>query len=185
MHNDEVPNQHTHATSFLQIATRLGRGYAARISIRTLRKLLIATMFITITLVYIGQLAIWGIFTIITPEGAQFTSTPLSTLAAAAVGALYLWREHIQYPVETTLVAVILAHFVQQPMVATIYTWEIAEGEAWIFFAYAAFVLSLFIAYIFSHSFFAMWRTSRKNRWITIGAFIVAAAILQLMIKGA
>ena len=173
MHNGEVPQ-----STSLRITQQTWRQYVGRIDPRGLRKLALATMFTTVALVYIGQLAMWGIFTPITPEGAQFTSTTMSTLAAATAGAFYLWRMRIPHFVEITFIAIIAAHFVQKAMLPTIYSWDISEGEGWYIIAYILFALSLFVGYVVSYIFFTGWRTAYRNKLIVAGAFVIITILL-------
>lgn len=167
------------ATSLLYL-----RNHTVKIDPRGLRKVGLAAMFITITLVYIGQLAMWGIFIPITPENAQFTSTPLSTIAAASAGIFYLWRVGIPYAIEITVVAIMTAHFIQRPMMPFVYSIDIIRGEYWFVFAYIMFAISLFITYALSYSFFTGWQTSYKNKLIIATVFVVATSIIPSILGG-
>lgn len=166
------------------VTTTSWRHYVDRIDSRGLRKVTLATMFTTVALIYIGQLAMWGIFTPITPEGAQFTSTVTSTLAAASVGVVYLWRMRISHAIEMTFIAIIVAHFVQKAMLPTIYSWDISQGDGWYIIAYILFAVSLLVGYVASYIFFTGWHTTYKNKLIAAGIFVVIAVFI-VMIGGA
>lgn len=183
MHNGEVPLQTQSLSRHLHTTARLWQHSLRAVEPRGVRKVVVATMFTTIALVYIGQLAMWGIFIPITPEAAQFTGTPFSTLAAATAGMVYLWRTGIPYSVEITFVAIVAAHFIQQPLLPFVYSVDFTRGEFWFVFAYIMFALSLCTAYILSYGFFTSWRTSTRNRLIFIGLFMIAAVTLQGAIK--
>ena len=183
MHNDGVSYHQPTITDQLQIAARHWRRHVTKIDRRGLRKLVLAAMFITVALVYIGQLAMWGIFIPITPEGAQFTGTPLSTLAAAIAGVVYLWRVGVPHPIEITFIAIICAHFVQQAMVPVIYTWEIAQGDLWIYFAYAMYFAALLAGYCLSYIFFTGWRAPYRYKLIVAIIFVVATFVAQNIVR--
>lgn len=90
MHNKVVAQQTNTITQFTHAATELWQSHFEQLDSRSIRKVVLAAMFTTIALVYIGQLAMQGISTPITPDGPQFTTTLLSTLAAAIAGGIFM-----------------------------------------------------------------------------------------------
>lgn len=183
VHNDEVQNQQTQFTGYMNITAKLWQQHFSSIDIRGLRKMTLATMFVTVALLYIGQLAVWGIFIPITPEGAMFTSTPLSTLAAATAGAIYLWKIGILHSIEMTVVAIIIAHPIQSLLLPIIFSWDISYGETWIVFAYIAFAISLLLAYILAYIFFNSWRAPYKTKLIIAVIFIAITIAVQIILR--
>lgn len=178
-----MSQQTSSTTDYIDTASKLWRSQFNKIDIRGLRKVILATMFTTITLVYIGQLAMWGIFTIITPDGAHFTTTPLSTLAAASVGTIYLWRVGIPHPIEMTIVAIVAASLIQKPLIPIIYSIDFTTGEFWFVFAYIMFFIALSIAYMLSYIFFVSLRMQYRDKIVIAVAFVSITLAILATIK--
>lgn len=180
MHNEGVPQQANAITQFTHTATELWRSQCKQLDSRGIRKVILAAMFTTIALIYIGQLALQGISTPITPDGPQFTTTLLSTLAAAVAGGIYLWKVDIPQSLEITILAIVLAISVQQPLMPMVYSMDTTgEGELWIVFAYLAFFISLSVAYLLSYVFFAAWRAPHRDKLVTAAILITILLVLQ------
>lgn len=175
MHNSGVV-QHTS----LRVTTQTWRHYIGRVDARGLRKVVLASMFTTVALIYIEQLAVWGIFIVI-PENAWFTGAAASTLMAATAGAFYLWRIRIPHFVEITIVAIIAAHLVQSAILPAVYLWDISYGEVWYIIAHILYAASLLAGYMLSYVFFTGWRTSHRNKLIAAGVLVVVAVLLAMM----
>lgn len=180
MHNEGVPQQANAITQLTHTATGLWRSQCKQLDSRGIRKVILAAMFTTIALIYIGQLAMQGISTPITPDGPQFTTTLLSTLAAAIAGGIYLWKVDIPQSLEITILAIVLAISVQKPLMPVVYSMDTTgEGELWIVFAYLAFFISLSVAYLLSYVFFVAWRAQHQNKLITAAILITILLVLQ------
>ena len=183
MHNGGVSYQASSFTSYTKAAIELWHSQFNKIEVRGLRKVLLATMFTTIALVYIDQLAMWGIFTIIAPGGAHFATTPLSTLVAASIGAVYLWRVGIAHPIEMTIVAIIATSLIQKPLIPIVYSIDFATGEFWFVFAYIMFFIALSIAYTLSYIFFVSLRMQYRDKIVIAVAFVSITLAILATIK--
>lgn len=180
MHNERVPQQADVITQFTHTATELWRSQFRQLDSRGIRKVILAAMFTTIALIYIGQLAMQGISTPITPDGPQFTTTLLSSLAAAVAGGIYLWRVNIPQSLEITILAIVLAISVQKPLMPAVYSMDTTgEGELWIVFAYVAFFISLSVAYLLSYIFFAGWRIQHRDKLVIAVIVVTMLLIVQ------
>lgn len=170
-------------TDYLQIALKYKRRYISHVDMRIVRKAMLATMFVVVAHAYISQIISWGLFGPLTSEDIAATATVATTLMAAIAGAVYLWRAGISHPIEITVVALIVARFVQQTMIPVVYSWDIARGEIWYIFAYAMYTIALLLGYIVSTIFFVCWRTRYRNKLIVVGVLLIVTIIIEMTEK--
>lgn len=175
VHNDEVPNQQTSFTDYSHKVAKLLQRHFSRVEVRGLRKLLLATIFTTIAMVYI----VW----LIIPMGFTLANTALSTFAAAAGGLVYLWRTGIKYSIEMTIFAIMQAGFIQYWIAPIIYSNELTQEEYWYIFSYISFFISLLLAYILAYIFFNSWRAPYKTKLVVAAIFIAIIIAVQIMLR--
>jgi hypothetical protein len=155
---------------------------------RGIRKLALASMFVTVTFIYMGQIAAWRILVPFGAESVYLAATPLSTIIALTVGIVCLWRMRIPYSIEITLVALVAAHWLEQQVIATTYPTDYSEWRVlFMVFSYASYAVLLFISYIAAYALFAAWHMRYRYKSIVAGVIIClifASELIQMNSRG-